>query len=65
MDHNGNPVRTSVNTWSNCPGSLTDNGGDERCVGTQGDGLFRRLDMQTVQNNRNFSFGIGLSVIPP
>ena len=65
VDHDNEPGRAASNTWSECPGSLQDNERNERCAATRGDGLFRRLDVPDVRGGRNFSFGIGLSSIPP
>jgi hypothetical protein len=41
-DENRGPADGSASWWT-CPGQLSGSGNDIRCVGTQGDGRFRRL----------------------
>ena len=46
-------------SWSACPTSLQDNSGNERCVSSQGDGRFHRMDLRGDITDTDV-FGVGL-----
>jgi hypothetical protein len=60
FDGNAGPVRDAAATWDLCPANFADNDGPERCVATQGDGRFHKIDLIGGASN-NWIFGVGLT----
>jgi hypothetical protein len=60
FDKDGQPSRDGAATWDQCPAVAIDNGSDERCASTGGDGLFHGFRGRNGPSS-NWSFGIGVS----